>query len=137
MIGFALSPIYWLSLIIMFAVGAGSSMFNVSIQQNLQLLVTNEFRGRVMGVWSIVHSSIRPLGEMQFSGLAALVAAPFAVVFGGAMMIGGGVFLVAFPRTVRQLIDMREASVAEAEPPSATAVQGSAARQAHATRPAD
>jgi DHA3 family macrolide efflux protein-like MFS transporter len=93
MLGFALIPIYWLSLATLFLVGVGSSMFMVNIQQTLQMLVTNEFRGRVMGVWSLVHSSMRPLGELQFSSIAALATAPFSLIVGGVMVIAGATFL--------------------------------------------
>src|SRR5436853_5234639 len=36
MIGFAVTPIYWLSLGLLFVLALGSSAFNVSVQQNLQ-----------------------------------------------------------------------------------------------------
>ncbi len=111
MIGFAITPIYWLSLGLLFLLGAGSSAFNVSIQQNLQLLVPNEFRGRVLGVWSIVHSSIRPLGEMQFSGVAALASAPIALVLSGAMVIGSAVFFTVYRRPMQKLMELREAAL--------------------------
>jgi MFS family permease len=113
MIGFALTPIYWLSLALLFLAGLGSSAFNVSNQQNLQLLVPNQFRGRVMGVWSIVHSSVRPLGEMQFSGLAAVVAAPLAIVFGGAMIVGSAIFWTVYSAPMHALMALREQSLAE------------------------
>jgi MFS family permease len=113
MIGFGLTPIYWLSLVLLFALGAGSSVFNVGIQQNLQILVPNEFRGRVMGVWSMVHSSIRPLGEMQFSGVAAVATAPFSLIVGGAMIIVSALFFGVYSRPVQGLVRLREAAIAE------------------------
>ncbi len=113
MIGFAVTPIYWLSLTLLFLLGLGSSAFNVGIQQNLQLLVPNQFRGRVMGVWSIVHSSIRPMGEMQFSGLAALVSAPFAVIVGGVMIVASAFFFTAYGKPMRALTTQRELVVTE------------------------
>ena len=114
MLGFALTPIYWLSLLLLFAMGVGSSACNVSIQQNLQMLVPDDFRGRVLGVWSIVHSSVRPLGEMQFSGVAALLTAPLSIVVSAAMMLCSALYLTASGR-VRGLIEAREAP---AETPS-------------------
>ena len=114
MIGFALTPIYWVSLVILFALGTGASAFNVGIQQNLQMLVPNAFRGRVMGLWGIVHSSVRPLGEMQFSGIAAVATAPFSLVLNGAMVIAAAAYFGARGRPTRQLMDLREAAVTEA-----------------------
>ena len=80
MAAFAFSEWYWVSLGLLFALGTGASMLNVGVQTNLQMLVANEFRGRVMGVWSMMHTSVRPMGELQFAGVAAVVSAPFAVV---------------------------------------------------------
>ncbi len=114
MIGFALTPIYWLSLVVLFALGTGGSALNVGIQQNLQMLVPNEFRGRVMGLWGIVHSSVRPLGEIQFSGIAAVATAPLSLILNGAMVIAAAAFFGAHGRPTRRLIDLREAALAEA-----------------------
>src|SRR5439155_24288644 len=114
MLGFALTPIYWLSLVLLFGMGLGSSAFNVSIQQNLQMLVPDDFRGRVLGVWSIVHSSVRPLGEMQFSAIAAIATASLSIVFSGAMIVGCALFLTFNRRPLESLIRAREEMQAEA-----------------------
>ena len=113
MIALALIPVYWISLIIFFLIGMGASAANVAIQQNLQLLVPNELRGRVMGVWSIVHTSIRPLGEVQFSALA-IIGAPLALVLGGAMLIAGSILFTAPSKYGQQLADLRQAALDEA-----------------------
>ena len=83
-------------------------MLNVGVQTNLQMLVANEFRGRVMGVWSMVHTSVRPMGELQFAGVAAVVSAPFAVVAGGIAVL---VFALGYGWRSKQLArlgDLRE-----------------------------
>ena len=87
MVAFGLSELYWVSLALLFGYGAGASMLNVAVQTNLQMLVANEFRGRVMGVWSMVHTSVRPMGELQFAGVAAVLSAPLAAVAGAAMVL--------------------------------------------------
>ena len=87
MVAFALSEWYWVSLGLLFAYGTGASMVNVAVQTNLQMLVANEFRGRVMGIWSMVHTSVRPVGELQFAGIAALVSAPVAIIVGGVAVL--------------------------------------------------
>jgi len=110
MLGFAVIPIYWLSLALLFTLGAGSSAFNVGIQQNLQILVPNQLRGRVLGVWGMVHSSVRPLGEMQFSAMATLFSAPFAVLGGGLAIIASAVFFTIYGRPMRDLVAAREAA---------------------------
>jgi MFS family permease len=114
MIAFALTPLYVASLFILFVFGTGASAANVAIQQNLQMLVPNEFRGRVMGVWSIVHTSLRPMGEMQFSGMAALLSAPVSLVASGVVVIAGALLYTAPSRYAHALKDLRQAALDEA-----------------------
>ena len=87
MVAFGLSEWYWVSLGLLLAYGTGASMLNVAVQTNLQMLVANEFRGRVMGIWSMVHTSVRPMGELQFAGVAAVVTAPFAAITGAVAVL--------------------------------------------------
>jgi MFS family permease len=115
MVGLALSPYLLLSLFILFIVGTGQSAANVAIQQNLQMLVPNQLRGRVMGVWSIVHTSIRPLGEMQFSGIAALFSAPAALITGGVMLVLANGIFTSTSKHGRQLADLRVAALERSE----------------------
>jgi MFS family permease len=118
MVLFALSEMFVVSLASLAVLGAGASVANVAIQANLQMLVPNDFRGRVMGIWSIVHTSIRPLGEMQLTGVAALVAAPFALGASGVMVVLFAVSYIAHSHHVRELPDLRQAAaeLAAAEP---------------------
>ena len=113
MIAFGLTPFYGVSLFILLLFGVGQSAGNVAIQQNLQMLVPNDFRGRVMGVWSIVHTVLRPVGEIQFSGLAALISAPFSLVFGGALVIAAAIFYTAPSKYAHDLKDLRQAALDE------------------------
>ena len=88
--------------------GTGASVYNVAVQTNLQMLVANELRGRVMGIWSMVHTSVRPSGEMQFSALAALLTAPFAFIINGVLIIAFALAFMAPNRQMRRLRDLRE-----------------------------
>ena len=108
MIAFGFTSIYVASLFIMFAFGTGASAANVAIQQNLQMLVPNEFRGRVMGIWSIVHTSLRPAGEMQFTGIAALFSAPVSLIASGIFVIAAALFYTAPSKYTNQLKDLRQ-----------------------------
>lgn len=103
MVLFALSRWYPLSLLFLGLSAAGSSLFSVAVQTSLQLLVPDTFRGRVMGIWGMVHSAVRSLGEMQLAGLAAIASASLALLFGGAMVIGFAVVFTASNRLVREL----------------------------------
>jgi predicted MFS family arabinose efflux permease len=115
MIGLALSPFYLVSLFILLLVGTGQSAVNVAIQQNLQMLVPNQLRGRVMGVWSIVHTSIRPMGEMQFSGIAALFSTPVALIVGGVLLVFASVMYTSTSKHGRRLADLRQVALERSE----------------------
>ena len=100
---FSLSGWFPLALLFLALAGIGSSLFNVAVQSTLQLLVPNEFRGRVMGIWGMTHTGIRPLGEMQFAAVATLFSAPIALGLGGGIVLAF-VLLVAVPnRRLREL----------------------------------
>ena len=114
MVLFAMSTTYFLSLGLLFVLGTGASALNVAVQANLQMMVANDFRGRVMGIWSIVHTSIRPMGEIQLTGIAAAVSAPFALTVSGAMVVVFALLFAAPNRSLRQLPDLREAATAAA-----------------------
>ncbi|MDA1215582.1 MAG: MFS transporter [Chloroflexi bacterium] len=100
---FGLSTWYPLSLVFLALTGVGGSVYNVGIQSTMHMLVPNEFRGRVMGLWGMTHTSIRPMGEMQFAGVAALVAAPFALALGGGILLAFVVLVVAHNRHIKEL----------------------------------
>ena len=56
-----------------------------------------------MALWAMTHSSVRPVGEMQFALVAALTTAPFALVAGGVAVLAF-VFLAVLPnRSLRHL----------------------------------
>lgn len=100
---------------LLFAYGTGASMVNVAVQTNLQMLVANEFRGRVMGIWSMVHTSVRPVGELQFAGVAALASAPVAAIVGGVAVLAYTLGYLWRSKQARRLQDLRAGSQAREE----------------------
>jgi MFS family permease len=100
---FGISEWYPVTLAVLWISGVGSSIFSIAAQSSLQLMVPDAFRGRVMAMWGMTHSSVRPVGEMQFAGVAALTTASFALVLGGLVVIAF-TLLVALPnRNLRRL----------------------------------
>ncbi len=100
---FGLSQWYLVTLAVLWVFGFGSSIFGVASQSGLQLMVPDEFRGRVMALWAMTHSSVRPVGEMQFAFLAALTTASIALVAGGLAVCAFIFFAVLPNRTLRRL----------------------------------
>jgi predicted MFS family arabinose efflux permease len=81
-VGFAWSRSFGLSLGLMFLIGCTNAYYMITISTTLQLLVPNEYRGRVMGLWSLTYS-LPPLGGMVAGWIAEQAGAPTAVCLGG------------------------------------------------------
>ena len=96
-------PWFWPAVTVLVFAGCSQSVFNVTAQSTLQYLVPNQYRGRVMGVWGMTHSSVQPLGQLQMGAIAGLASAPIAVVVGSAAMIAFGIFLVLPNDRIRNL----------------------------------
>ena len=98
---FALSGWLPVSLVLLGLMGMGASLFSVSAQSTIQTLMPDEYRGRIMGIWGLTHSAVRPFGEMQLSGIATLVSAPFALALGGGLVAAFGLGIAMPSRVLR------------------------------------
>ena len=83
---FANSRWFPVSLVLVGLAGAASSIYMVLAQSTLQILVPDQFRGRVMGFWGITYS-LMPLGGFQGGVMATIFSAPIAVALGGSAVI--------------------------------------------------
>jgi MFS family permease len=78
----ALVGSFALALAIMFVMGMCNTLYAISIQSSLQMLVPDTMRGRVMGFYGMTYN-LMPVGGMLASALAGLITAPFAIAAGG------------------------------------------------------
>ncbi|MFH1140209.1 MAG: MFS transporter [Chloroflexota bacterium] len=83
---FAYSRWFPVSLVLVALAGATSSIYMISAQSTLQMLVPDQFRGRVMGFWGITYN-LMPLGGFQGGVIASMFSAPVAVAVGGTAVI--------------------------------------------------
>ena len=83
---FALSPWFALSVPLLFVAGVGNSLALVSIMGSLQMLVPDNLRGRIMGLFSITFS-MPALGSIVLTSIADTVNPRIAVALGGACLI--------------------------------------------------
>lgn len=83
---FALSPWFALSVPLLFVAGVGNSLALVSIMGSLQMLVPDNLRGRIMGLFSITFS-MPALGSIVLTSIADTVNPRVAVALGGAFLI--------------------------------------------------
>ncbi len=97
------TPVFWLVVPILLAIGASQSVFSVSSQSTLHHLVPNEFRGRVMGIWGMTHTAVQPMGQLQMGAIAGVFSAPIAVVVGSTAMVVIGLLFILPNRRIRNL----------------------------------
>ena len=88
-----------LALILVFLAGISTSVYMVTIMTTLQMLVPDELRGRVMGLYYMTFS-LMPIGALQSGAIAQYTSAPFAVALGGCAVV---LFAVGMGISNRQL----------------------------------
>lgn len=91
-----------LAMIIIFFAGASTSTYMITVMSTLQVLVPNELRGRVMGLYGMTWSLL-PLGGMQAGAVAEYTSAPFAIGLGGTVVILFALCMMLANRQVRNL----------------------------------
>jgi len=105
-IGFGLSSVFWISVLMLFISGAADGISMIIRQTILQLKTPDNMRGRVSSVNSMFVGSSNELGAFE-SGLAAKLIGPVAaVVFGGTMTLIT-VFAIGVKNPVLRDLDLR------------------------------
>jgi MFS family permease len=88
LMGFALSPSYPLSLVLLSLAGFTMILNNASVNALLQSKVPDHLRGRVMSVYVFMFVGMTPLGALQAGALAKWIGAPHALAVGaGALLL--------------------------------------------------
>ncbi len=91
-----------LALVLVFLAGVSTSIYMITVMSTLQLLVPNELRGRVMGIYGMTWSLL-PIGAMQAGAIAEYTSAALAVGVGGAAVILFALGMTMTSRQVREL----------------------------------
>ena len=87
LMGFALSRVLWLSLILMAVTGFGFMQQMASSNTILQTIVADEKRGRVMAFYGMAFLGMAPFGSLLAGGLAARIGAPATLFWCGAVVV--------------------------------------------------
>jgi MFS family permease len=87
-----LAIVRWYPLVLVcLAVGGWGMMLYFSTTNTLiQTSVSDEMRGRVMGIWALVFGGMMPIGGMESGLLSQAVGIPWTVATGGLMCAGAG-----------------------------------------------
>jgi MFS family permease len=104
LICFTLSKVFWISLLLLGAVGYGWMVLIAASNTALQTLAENEMRGRVMSLFTMMLVGMAPLGSLFAGWSADRVGAPLVVA------IGGGFCAIAAIVFARRLPRLREAA---------------------------
>lgn len=94
--------LYGVSMVILFLGDLSIGVYLMMVMSTLQSMVPDQFRGRVMGFYSITWSLL-PLGGLQSSQIAHYVSAPAAVIIGGALVLAFAMGVAVTSRHVRRL----------------------------------
>jgi predicted MFS family arabinose efflux permease len=97
----AIAPAMWLALPLLAIVGFSNTLYLTQISTFIQQNVAEQFRGRVLSIYSLCWNAM-PLGGLLAGALAAAVNARVALLVGGAMVAANALLLLA-SRRVRSL----------------------------------
>ncbi|MEX2430673.1 MAG: MFS transporter, partial [Dehalococcoidia bacterium] len=89
------------------AAGALHSLFQTASSTVVNLLVPNDYRGRVLGVRGIMWS-LAPLGALHAGLIATWVNLPFSIALGGIVVIACSVAALVLSKDVRNLRQLVE-----------------------------
>ncbi len=100
---FGLSRSFPLSLVLMVPVGFGFMIQMASSNTVIQTLVREEMRGRVMAFYAMAFIGMMPFGSLVAGAVATRIGAPWTLVCGGVVCVGGAIL---FGRRVPELREM-------------------------------
>jgi MFS family permease len=91
-----------LSALFIFLAGISSSLYMITIMSTLQIMVPNELRGRVMGIYGMTFNLI-PIGAMQAGFIAEQWGASTAVIVGGIAVMLFAIVVQILSKGIRNL----------------------------------
>jgi predicted MFS family arabinose efflux permease len=101
--GFALSKTLWLSCILLFLSGAVLMCAFAMISSLVQLITTNDMRGRVMSVYNVAFRGGMPFGSLTTGWLVPIWTAPAVLAVNGVVLVSLGLYFLLVQRRVAEL----------------------------------
>lgn len=81
----------WLAYLLLFVSGFGLILQFSTINSALQHLVSDEIRGRVMSIYTLMFLGLTPLGSFEIGLIAEHIGAQYAIGLGGVVVLIGGI----------------------------------------------
>ncbi|MEH1785213.1 MAG: MFS transporter [Nostoc sp.] len=104
LIVFALSRVFWLSLLSLFAAGFGFILQIIAGRTLLQLLVSDENRGQITGLYVMASTGAVPIGNLIAGALASKIGSSNTVILGASICLAGSILFMQQISTFRNLI---------------------------------
>ncbi|MGP8272033.1 MAG: MFS transporter [Terracidiphilus sp.] len=104
LIGFGLSRVFWLSMIMVFVAGMGMMQGMAGSNTVIQTLVPEDKRGRVMSYYTMAFMGMAPFGSLLAGTMAHAIGAPLTVIINGAAVLLGAVWFVTRLPALRLVI---------------------------------
>ena len=101
--GFALSTSLWLSCLMLFLSGAAMISVFALVNSLVQLITTNEMRGRVMSVYNFAFRGGMPLGNLATGWLVPMFSAPIVLAVNGVVLMMVALYFLVVQRRVAAL----------------------------------
>jgi predicted MFS family arabinose efflux permease len=102
-IGFSLSRSLPVSYAMLVLVGASMMSVFATVTSLVQLIATNEMRGRVMSVYNCAFRGGMPMGNLLSGWLVPMFTAPVVLALNGLALILMGLYFLLFERRVAEL----------------------------------
>lgn len=100
---FALSHVFWLSLLVLLTFGIAQNGVGATTITLLQTRVPPQMRGRVMSLNTLLIMGVRPLGDFPASGLIALMGGPLTVLLCASIVGVYSLYLLVARPVIRTL----------------------------------
>lgn len=104
-LAFAWSPFFPLSLAIMTVIGASQFRLNASTNTAIQSRIDDAFRGRVMGLFSMMVVGMFPIGSLLAGSLASFAGARLTAAAGGLSSLLAAAYVYSERRTLRTWLE--------------------------------
>jgi predicted MFS family arabinose efflux permease len=101
--GFALSTSVWLSCLMLFLSGASLIAVFTLVNSLVQLITTNEMRGRVMSVYNFAFRGGMPMGNLLTGWLVPMFSAPLVLAVNGFVLMAVALYFIGVQRRVAAL----------------------------------
>ncbi len=103
MVGFSFSSSLWFSCLMLFLSGAALVACFAMISSLVQLITSDDMRGRVMSVYNVAFRGGMPIGSLATGALIPMFSAPAVIGANGALLALMGVYFLVLHRRVSSL----------------------------------